>query len=149
MSCCIGYLRVQKMVKWTICCGFQSRTALCSGRRVLAMIGRLRPVERPIWPHFYSDGSVDWFPAAELPGGWSHTHIHTCTVGVLIHVCSTSACMHIHAIPGHARANTSTEASCCWWQRVCGEKWEEKKFKGQKGEREAERDRGSDNGDEV
>lgn len=76
MSCCLGYLCVHQMVKWTICCGFQSRTALCVGRRVLAMIGRLRPVERPIWPHFYSDGSADRFPAAESPGGWV-THIYT------------------------------------------------------------------------
>lgn len=53
-----------------------------SAGRFSGMIGRgvrvrLRPVERPIWPHFDSDGSADRFPASESPGGWSHKHTHT------------------------------------------------------------------------
>lgn len=59
----------------------------------LGMIGRLRPVERPIWPHFNSDGSADWFPVAESPGGWSHTHTHT--YSRCVHVWGTSDCVHI------------------------------------------------------
>lgn len=71
--------------KWTICCWFQSRAALWSVRQVLGIIRRLRLVERPIGPHFYLDGLADQFPVVELLAGWSHTHIHTCTVACVQH----------------------------------------------------------------
>lgn len=57
--------------------GFRIKLRCGVAGRFLGMIGRLRPVERPIWPHFYSDCSADRFSAAESHRGWSHTHTYT------------------------------------------------------------------------
>lgn len=53
-----------------------------SGKWVLCRSGRLQAVERPIWPHFCSDGSAGW--SAAVPRGWSHIHVYR-TIGVLIY----------------------------------------------------------------
>lgn len=63
---------------WTICCGFLSGAALCSDRQISGVIGRLRPVERPIWPFF-----LLWWCSWPISCCWvacrleSNTDIHT------------------------------------------------------------------------
>lgn len=102
---------------WNELCAVRWRAGLHCGAtgRFLGMIGRLRPVERPIWPHFYSDGSADWLPAAESHRGWSHTHarMHTRTEGVSmcearvlvrISIYSSWMCTHMHK-----------------WRHICGQ----------------------------
>lgn len=122
-ACPVVYLCVHQMVKWTICCGFQSRTALCRGRR----------------PGFSNDWKIKaswkanltpfllWWLSWPISCRWvarrleSHTYTHM--YSRCVNSCVQCKCLHAYTYStcewAHAHTNTSTDASCCWWQSVC------------------------------
>lgn len=97
------------------------------------MIGRLRAIERPIWPHFNFDGPAYWFPAAELPPRLkSHTYINTYSRYVTVCIFMHYTWMCTWMLP--------EVAGCCSGHRTYCEKWKKRKLKRHKKMNDAERD---------
>lgn len=95
-----------QMLKWTICCGCQSRTALCSGRQVLRNDWKIKASWKANLTPF-----LLWWLSGLISCCWVARRLGSCTrtVGVFIHLCSTRACMHIHTKEGVTGSDNGDE----------------------------------------
>lgn len=88
LSSC-GLLDICVFIRWwndLFAASCKKKKSCLVGMQVLQMTARLRAVEKPIWPHFYFDGSADWFATA-----WRQVS-HTCTRTHMYSRCSHFMC---------------------------------------------------------